>query len=520
MRGNSVATNIMSGHAALNDSADDEAGGARRRKPLHVWISAVMALLSLYNFVEHFFFLPTTSTIRTTLNNSTPPRRRRLSNKNASVKTRVLYILTSINEFDNGLRQTVRGHDRFTSTLLPVARESTVTMTKSGYDVDVYLITDYFVSEKRRDELRAALPYGVALTVWDDAMPLGYDDDSKTQLVPIKRSLARQHRYVIKDLFDSYDVFCAFEDDMIVKGEHVRQFLQLTQDLYDMRQRAPETLAETNPKTMAQVFHGPMTALQLERCVPGFLRVELSQDGYKPHRRNLQSQIPISYDWNDTTTVKINASVCCQWSSTEKSISTAHTPAALTGDQLYFWETSIDALGVRQLPNDKWVLLQAGNTDEHYVDSKFVVGDYWTGRPGYFSVRPDPTDSRYVNNQGGWMASRRQLVDWHVRWCRGGFLPPYDPPWFAQDGLEGRTVEYWSGGIQIAGILACNLQRIMSLDPLEFSKQLLYHSSNNKQKSRNIQYKFSSRTVQEFWGQLNTIRKNATAVRKKEMGLI
>ena len=72
-----------------------------------------------------------------------------------------------------------------------------------------------------------------------------------------------------------------------------------------------------------------------------------------------------------------------------------------------------------------------------------------------------------------------------------------------------RSVEYWSGGIQLSGIHACNMQRIMTLDPDGFAKQLLYHTSNNKQRSPNVAGKFSGRNIQEFWGQLNTIRKNA-----------
>jgi hypothetical protein len=42
-----------------------------------------------------------------------------------------------------------------------------------------------------------------------------------------------------------------------------------------------------------------------------------------------------------------------------------------------------------------------------------------------------------------------------------------------------------------------------------FERQLLYHSSNNKQRQDNVQHRFSSRNIQEFWGQLNTVRKNA-----------
>lgn len=72
-----------------------------------------------------------------------------------------------------------------------------------------------------------------------------------------------------------------------------------------------------------------------------------------------------------------------------------------------------------------------------------------------------------------------------------------------------RSVEYWSGGIQLIGIQACNMQRIVTLDPDGFSRHLLYHTSNNKQRAENVQQRFTGRNINEFWGQLNTIRKNA-----------
>ena len=37
---------------------------------------------------------------------------------------RILYIVTSIAEYDNGLRSTIEGNDRFTNTLVPVLLES------------------------------------------------------------------------------------------------------------------------------------------------------------------------------------------------------------------------------------------------------------------------------------------------------------------------------------------------------------------------------------------------------------
>ena len=80
---------------------------------------------------------------------------------------------------------------------------------------------------------------------------------------------------------------------------------------------------------------------------------------------------------------------------------------------------------------------------------------------------------------------------------------------FKLDGLGMETVEFWSGGIQIAGVMACNLQRFIPLQPEIFSRHLLYHSSNNKQRQKNLRYRFSVQSINQFWGQLNTIKKEA-----------
>jgi hypothetical protein len=68
-------------------------------------------------------------------------------------------------------------------------------------------------------------------------------------------------------------------------------------------------------------------------------------------------------------------------------------------------------LGVRLLPDDQkmknatptWVLVLAGNNNEIWKDPNYIVGDYWTGRAGYFGKnypRPDRRKGKYVNNQG------------------------------------------------------------------------------------------------------------------------
>jgi hypothetical protein len=299
----------------------------------------------------------------------------------------------------------------------------------------------------------------------------------------------------------------------------VEHFLQLTNELYHLRRGAPEDTTLT-PLQAQQVYYGnDMTQAQLQRMIPGFIRVEATLPRFRKQLKeheNGYAQIPVDYDWNAThRNLHVDPSVCCHVS---EATTNDHIPWAPTNDHLHFWETSIDVLGVRKLPERAapwdWILLQAGNEDSVYPLAKFVIGDYWSGRDhGYFGTepRPDRTKGRYLNNQGGWMATRRQIKEWHTMWCRGGFLPPYDKPTMPLDGLDSRSVEYWSGGVQIAGIKSCNLQRVITLDPDGFSRHLLYHTSNNKQRAPNVRHRFSTKTVDQFWGQLNTVRKNAEA---------
>ena len=505
----------------------------KRRAPApFYWASILLVILSVGNFYRRHSslfvaspglhsFIPFSARLsnNTKVQSTYPsPGRRRLSDNNVNAqlqppKKRVLYIATSMNEFDNGRRETTQGYNRFSETIVPLLRESTNSMIAIGYLVDVYFIAHYAVTDARRTELQAALPASVGLQIWGEATPIGYAlEYSQTVVQQITRGLARQHRYVIKDKLLDYDMFVNFEDDMWIKGVQVEHFWNVTNELYRLRKDAPEETA-TSTEQARQAFHGELTKIQLQRMIPGFIRVEAALPGFRPGRQGRFPQVPINFQWNKGRSDRhIDPSICCHVAAVND-----HRPQAPT--QLYFWETSLDVLGIRNFPNRAawdWVLLQAGNQEQFYPRPKFVIGDYWSGRDGYFDKRPNRDSGPYLNNQGGWMATRRQLLEWHSHWCVGGFLPPFDKPMFTYDGLDLRSVEYWSGGIQIVSAKACNLQRIVLMDPDDFSKHLLYHSSNNKQRTRAVKRRFS-RTIDEFWGQLNMVRKNAEARMQLEM---
>jgi hypothetical protein len=161
---------------------------------------------------------------------------------------------------------------------------------------------------------------------------------------------------------------------------------------------------------------------------------------WKPNDLNLFEQIPIDYDWNiqnnisnksnaqKESLVELNPSYCCH---VYKETVNDHIPFRPTIRDLYFWETSIDALGVRKFPNIAssyesssspstssfsfdWALLLVGTTE--YDAREAAIYDYWAGRDppyppnhGYFfgmheagkDLRPPGTKGRYMNNQGG-----------------------------------------------------------------------------------------------------------------------
>jgi hypothetical protein len=229
--------------------------------------------------------------------------------------------------------------------------------------------------------------------------------------------------------------------------------------------------------------------------IPVFL-LDIALPGWKPNDLNLYEQIPIDYDWNipnnnntssssgkDVGMVELNSSYCCH---VHNQTVNDHIPFRPTIRDLYFWETSIDALGVRKFPNIStsggesstsvlssssssfsfdWALLLVGTTE--YDAKEAAIYDYWAGRDpplppnhGYFfgmheagqNLRPPGTKGRYMNNQGGWTATRRQVIEWHSLECTkhvGGFLPPFDKPGYRYDGLAAESVEYWSGGQQV-----------------------------------------------------------------------
>ena len=443
-----------------------------------------------------------------------PREGRILQERRGTKKDRILYIVTTLAEYNTGTRATVKGSDRLQETLIPVVSEGVHSMQQAGYDVDVYLVCHFTLTKEREALVRSRLPHNVGLEVWNDASPIGYDTakDKATKVYPHTIHLSRQHRFVIKDKFPYYDIFVNFEDDMIIHGAHIEHFVAVTNELQRLQKDAPEELPDgIDRSNVEQSFSGVLTKQQLRRMLPGFIRVEvlLDEENYGVSPDPGPIPIDLSFDGSQR---EVDAKVCCH---VEPSTANDHIPQSPDASQLMIWETGVFALGIREMPSSSWldwvVLLRGPSHNK--MDENRIVGDFWSNRDSHYwpdkKRRPKPGEFNYINNQGGWMATRDQLIEWHIHQCPGGFLPPYEAPHYRFDGLDMRNVEWYSGGMQLSTERhACNMQRIVALAPQNFSKSLLYHSANNKQ--RQLSWKKSSFTkANTMVGQLNAVKKRA-----------
>ena len=106
------------------------------------------------------------------------------------------------------------------------------------------------------------------------------------------------------------------------------------------------------------------------------------------------------------------------------------------------------------------------------------------------------------------MATKEQLIRMNNKLCLASFLPPFDDMGAGNDGLDPQNVEFWSGSYQFFTGAAnhCNMQRIISMNPDHFSKHLLYHTANNKQKQLARRRMVRANNL---FGQLNSLMKMA-----------
>ena len=419
------------------------------------------------------------------------------SSRNLQVKSensdhfRILHIVTSLAEYNNGSRNTINGQDRMVEVMLPVLKKSVESfLSVPNWEVDVYLILGFKLRPERKQLIVDMLPDGVGLEVWDNACPIGYPrgEEKVTQIAT--HGLARQHRFVVKDKLDVYDFFSAWEDDMVITSQHVENYLEMLSNINQLKQNSSST-PNTHP------VYGSLHQNQLDLLIPGFIRVEvLNKDSVNLLRRNQHAILP---DPNLKTAIDPNP--CC-----ELHMESNEIDDTLSHNNVILWETEIKALGVRQLPGSiSWVALLPGGN----------IPSYWSGADGAYNNESRPgRDGKYMAQQAGFMATKSQ-IQYFDSICPGGFLPPFDHKfWNGQSGLKPQNVEFWSGGYQL--FARCGLQRIISLDSQKFSRQLLFHYSNNKQRQIS-----PDRFVKasDLFRQLHTVRSASQKTHKHDINM-
>ena len=434
--------------------------------------------------------------------------------------TKVLYIVTTLAEYNTGLRATTRGQDRLGELVIPIMVDSVKSIrSMPNLQVDVVLIAAYEMKPEREQFIRQSLPEGVGFQVWDDACPLGYDSKFKQteKVTENTRSLARQHRYVIKDKFSYYDLFLAFEDDIRITGHHLDHFMKMSAELEKLRRQAPLTLPDVpenldDPKNTK--FYGQLTRPQMNRMVPGLIRVEVLLNEEENGAQQKLDPIPLDYKFDDGEEHHVDPEICCN---IHMEPNKAGTPEHPKSSDLVIWETQVKAFSLREMPPGSdyldWSVVMLGPGKK--MIKKELVGGYWSGRDGAWGDDPQPSGGHpeYIAQQGGWMATREQISRMNSGLCMGSFLPPFDGPTYIEDGQQSMNVEFWSGSYQFfTGVRGgCNMQRMISMHPDHFSKHLIYHAANNKQRqlarSRMLR-------ADHLFGQLNTVRKRAIKAKK------
>uniref|UniRef100_A0A7S1BEA1 Uncharacterized protein n=1 Tax=Corethron hystrix TaxID=216773 RepID=A0A7S1BEA1_9STRA len=296
---------------------------------------------------------------------------------------------------------------------------------------------------------------------------------------------------------------------MRINAHHIDQYLKMSAEI-DRLTSLDETVSPEEVED-PEIFNGPMTARQLRHAIPGFIRVEVMssdtapKDKYDSFARTSDVGIPV----RETAASLLDADKCC--GSPEAN---ARLPSRPEPRDLMTWECALQGLAVRKFPGKiGWAALlpgpRQGEVKRRGMDP---VHGFWTGSGGVFGAdvkRPSEREPKFFSQQGGWMATRDQIIRFDEI-CTEGFLPPFKKSTgIKEDGLDPRqphNVEFWSGGFQLFG--TCNIQRIISMEPEHFSRQLLYHSSNNKQKTI---AKERLKSVRDLYGQLATVVQTAEA---------
>jgi hypothetical protein len=323
---------------------------------------------------------------------------------------------------------------------------------------------------------------------------------------------------------------------MRVTQTHVQNHQEIMTEIAALRKKASPSNQITMPDVRdPTAFLYDLSETQLAHIRPGLIRVEvLPKEKQKQRIQEDLDPIAVSKTTSATRleTPKRDNSTNSQNVSAEELLDarpcchTKHHAATINkgnptpnSTELMAWEAGILGMSVRRLPSLGWVAMLPGpfklgpNTVPGFEPIMYKGpngdGSQSLDLINHARAPKSSSDPRYVAQSAGWISSRREILEFHTSLCVGGFLPPFDHENFLMDGLHRHNVEFWSGGIQLwCG--TCNIQRILLLDPPNFSKHLIYHTANNKQmkiaQDRLVR-------VTDLLGQLYTLQQQASNVK-------
>lgn len=312
--------------------------------------------------------------------------------------TKVLYIVTSSLD-DNGARDDIstKGQDLLFDQHLAVmidGVESMVGTSSVNLEVDVFLVCGFPLTSEREERIRKHLPNNVGFQFWDNATPLAYEREESTgSMIEYKRALARQHRFVIRDKLDYYDLFLAFKDDVLVRGEHVHHYLQLSAELerlLALSQKEEKMKDDSEVNHEVAKFNTDLTKQEIEHFVPGFIQVEACCSGEEKRILLDSSSIPADHDFNNLDgggrrAVNIDPTICCHPKQYE-SINTKGFERPHP-DDLIAWDTNIKLFSLQQFPPESdlldWVVLMPGPKRGPTTDK--TIGSFLSSKKGAFN---------------------------------------------------------------------------------------------------------------------------------------
>jgi hypothetical protein len=179
-------------------------------------------------------------------------------------------------------------------------------------------------------------------------------------------------------------MFASFEDDMRITRQHIEHFWNSSVEIEKLRLTAPtsitsETMKDKDGHPKEEIddvehfentkFFGRMTRRQLDRVLPGFVRVEVLTNATDRSNQNEPEPLPLAVDYEfevDTATSssttkrlehhEIDPSICCHVSIEEQK--EMNTPKQPQADDLVIWETNTMAFSLRQFPPGTSKLLE------------------------------------------------------------------------------------------------------------------------------------------------------------------